>query len=151
MTSEVEKLNSMNLLVCMVPMAALLLLLVSLYVEGNIVTTTLAKAATIHHCFLFLLGNVTVAYLVNLTNFLVTKHISTLTVQVLGNAKVAVAAIVYVLIFKNPVMVMGIAGFGINLSGVVLYNEAKKRTRSHQSSLFPSSNSSDISASSPSH
>ena len=148
LTSEAEKLNSMNLLMYMAPMAALMLLPVSLYVEGNVAAATLAKASGDPRLFLLLLGNATVAYLVNLTNFLVTKHTSALTLQVLGNAKAAVAAIVSVLIFRNPVTVMGIVGFGITIFGVVLYSEAKKRSRSHQSSLAPSSNSSNMSASS---
>ncbi|GLJ44974.1 hypothetical protein SUGI_0946700 [Cryptomeria japonica] len=90
LTSEAEKLHSMNLLMYMAPIAALLLLPVTLFVE-------------------------------------VTKHTSPLTLQVLGNAKAAVAAVISVLIFKNPVTVMGMTGFVITIMGVVLYSEAKKR------------------------
>uniref|UniRef100_A0A452XSV1 Sugar phosphate transporter domain-containing protein n=1 Tax=Aegilops tauschii subsp. strangulata TaxID=200361 RepID=A0A452XSV1_AEGTS len=49
--------------------------------------------------------------------------------QVLGNAKGAVAVVVSILIFKNPVTVMGMLGYGVTIAGVVLYGEAKKRSK----------------------
>eukprot|EP01018_Ginkgo_biloba_P016887 Gb_35646 [translate_table: standard] len=127
LTSEAEKLHSMNLLMYMAPIAALLLLPVTLFVEGNVAAMTIVKARENPVIIFLLLGNMTVAYLVNLTNFLVTKHTSALTLQVLGNAKAAVAAVISVLIFKNPVTVMGMTGFVITIMGVILYSEAKKR------------------------
>ncbi|KMZ57534.1 Nucleotide-sugar transporter family protein [Zostera marina] len=130
LTSEGEKMNSMNLLLYMAPMAAVMLLPVSIYIEGNVAAITTKKAMEDPTVVLLLLGNATVAYLVNLTNFLVTKHTSALTLQVLGNAKAAVAAVVSVLIFRNPVTVMGMVGFGITILGVVLYSEARKRSPS---------------------
>lgn len=129
LTSEGEKLHSMNLLLYMAPLAALILLPFTLYIEGNVLALTIQKAKGDPFIVFLLLGNATVAYLVNLTNFLVTKHTSALTLQVLGNAKAAVAAVVSVLIFRNPVTVMGMAGFGITIMGVVLYSEAKKRSK----------------------
>lgn len=129
LSSEAEKLHSMNLLLYMAPMAALILLPFTLYIEGNVLGLTIEKAKGDSFIVFLLLGNATVAYLVNLTNFLVTKHTSALTLQVLGNAKAAVAAVVSVLIFRNPVTVMGMAGFGVTIMGVVLYSEAKKRSR----------------------
>ena len=80
---------------------------------------TVEKARGDRFIVFLLIGNATVAYLVNLTNFLVTKHTSALTLQVLGNAKAAVAAVVSVLIFKNPVNVMGITGFAVTIMGVI--------------------------------
>lgn len=129
LTSEAEKLHSMNLLLYMAPMAALILLPITLYKEGNVAAITLEKARDDKFIIFLLLGNATVAYMVNLTNFLVTKHTSALTLQVLGNAKAAVAAVVSVLIFRNPVTVMGMTGFAVTLMGVVLYSEAKKRSK----------------------
>ncbi|XP_074311850.1 putative sugar phosphate/phosphate translocator At1g12500 [Silene latifolia] len=126
-----EKMNSMNLLMYMAPMAAAVLLPLSLYIEGNVMAVTVEKAKEGWFVIFLLVGNATVAYLVNLTNFLVTKHTSALTLQVLGNAKAAVAAVVSVLIFRNPVTVMGMAGFGVTIMGVVLYSEAKKRSTKH--------------------
>ncbi|GLJ13109.1 hypothetical protein SUGI_0205350 [Cryptomeria japonica] len=66
------------------------------------------------------------AYLVNLTNFLVTNHTSLLTLQVLRNAKATIATVISFLIFKNLVTVMGMKGFVITIMGVILYSEAKK-------------------------
>ncbi|KAJ0105037.1 hypothetical protein Patl1_18599 [Pistacia atlantica] len=129
LTSEAEKLHSMNLLLYMAPMAAMILLPFTLYIEGNVASITLEKARGDPYIVFLLIGNATVAYLVNLTNFLVTKHTSALTLQVLGNAKAAVAAVVSVLIFRNPVTVMGITGFAVTIMGVVLYSEAKKRSK----------------------
>lgn len=129
LTSEAEKLHSMNLLLYMAPLAAAILLPVSLCVEGNVAAVTAEKARVDPFIVVLLAGNATVAYLVNLTNFLVTKHTSALTLQVLGNAKAAVAAIVSVLIFRNPVTVMGITGFAVTVMGVVLYREAKNRSK----------------------
>ncbi|KAK6935287.1 Sugar phosphate transporter domain [Dillenia turbinata] len=129
LTSEAEKLHSMNLLLYMAPMSAMILLPFTLYIEGNVTAITIEKAKANSFIVFLLLANATVAYLVNLTNFLVTKHTSALTLQVLGNAKAAVAAVVSVLIFRNPVTVMGMTGFAITIMGVVLYSEAKKRSR----------------------
>nr|GLL48563.1 probable sugar phosphate/phosphate translocator At1g12500 [Ipomoea trifida]GMD94288.1 probable sugar phosphate/phosphate translocator At1g12500 [Ipomoea batatas]GMD97211.1 probable sugar phosphate/phosphate translocator At1g12500 [Ipomoea batatas]GMD98203.1 probable sugar phosphate/phosphate translocator At1g12500 [Ipomoea batatas]GMD99926.1 probable sugar phosphate/phosphate translocator At1g12500 [Ipomoea batatas] len=129
LTSEAEKLHSMNLLLYMAPMAAVILLPFTLYIEGNVLGVTVEKAKGDGFMVFLLIGNATVAYLVNLTNFLVTKHTSALTLQVLGNAKAAVAAVVSVLIFRNPVTVMGMTGFAVTVMGVVLYSEAKKRSK----------------------
>ena len=129
LTAEGEKLHSMNLLRFMAPMAAGILLPVTLYVEGNVAAITAEKAREDPWILFLLVGNATVAYLVNLTNFLVTKHTSALTLQVLGNAKAAVAAVVSILIFRNPVTVMGMAGFSVTVMGVVIYGEAKKRSK----------------------
>ncbi|XP_047319818.1 probable sugar phosphate/phosphate translocator At1g12500 [Impatiens glandulifera] len=129
LTSESEKLHSMNLLLYMAPMAALILLPLTLYIEGNVLAVTIEKSKGDWFIVFLLIGNATIAYLVNLTNFLVTKHTSALTLQVLGNAKAAVAAVVSVLIFRNPVTVMGMTGFAVTVMGVVLYSEAKKRSK----------------------
>ncbi|CAI0476668.1 unnamed protein product [Linum tenue] len=129
LTSEAEKLHSMNLLLYMAPMAAVILLPFTLYIEGNVAAATVELAKRDPFIIFLLVGNATVAYLVNLTNFMVTKHTSALTLQVLGNAKAAVAAVVSVLIFRNPVTVMGMAGFAVTIMGVVLYSEARKRSK----------------------
>ncbi|CAL9759140.1 unnamed protein product [Musa acuminata subsp. burmannicoides] len=134
LTSDSEKLNSMNLLMHMAPIAAAILLPLSLWTEPGVVPATAAKIRDDPYLALLLFANATIAYLVNLTNFLVTKHTSALTLQVLGNAKAAVAALVSVLIFRNPVTVMGVTGFGITIIGVVLYSEATKRSKSSSSS-----------------
>ena len=49
--------------------------------------------------------------------------------QVLGNAKGVVAVMVSNLIFRNPVSINGMLGYILIVMGVILYNEAKKRSK----------------------
>ncbi|XP_076906904.1 putative sugar phosphate/phosphate translocator At3g11320 [Bidens hawaiensis] len=128
LSSEGEKLNSMNLLLYMAPIAVAFLLPATLYMEENVVGITIALARQDFGIVWLLLFNSSLAYFVNLTNFLVTKHTSALTLQVLGNAKGAVAVVVSILIFRNPVSVTGMAGYTLTVIGVILYSEAKKRS-----------------------
>jgi hypothetical protein len=67
------------------------------------------------------------AYAVNLTNFLVTKYTSALTLQVLGNCKGVIAAVVSVFMFKNHVTPRGCLGYAVTVAGVFLYSESKRR------------------------
>ena len=77
-----EILNSMNLLMYMAPVAVVLLLPATLFMEENVVGITLALARDDIWIIWYLLFNSALAYFVNLTNFLVTKHTSALTLQV---------------------------------------------------------------------
>ncbi|CAB4270882.1 unnamed protein product [Prunus armeniaca] len=129
LSSEGEKLNSMNLLLYMAPIAVVFLLPATLIMEENVVGITLALARDDVKIIWYLLFNSALAYFVNLTNFLVTKHTSALTLQVLGNAKGAVAVVVSILIFRNPVSVTGMMGYSLTVFGVILYSEAKKRSK----------------------
>ncbi|KAH9766744.1 putative sugar phosphate/phosphate translocator [Citrus sinensis] len=117
LSSEGEKLNSMNLLLYMAPIAVVLLLPATLIMEKNVVGITLALARDDVKIIWYLLFNSALAYFVNLTNFLVTKHTSALTLQVLGNAKGAVAVVVSILIFRNPVSVTGMLGYSLTVMG----------------------------------
>ncbi|KAL8143338.1 hypothetical protein V2J09_016370 [Rumex salicifolius] len=166
LSSEGEKLNSMNLLLYMAPIAVVFLLPATLIMEKNVVGIAIALARDDIRIVWYLIFNSSLAYFVNLTNFLVTKHTSALTlqaflcdvfpcaetrflvlthlcyqlllltqsiyvgIQVLGNAKGAVAVVVSILIFKNPVSVTGMLGYLLTVIGVVLYSEAKKRSKS---------------------
>lgn len=47
--------------------------------------------------------------------------------QVLGNAKGAVAVVISILIFRNPVTVIGIGGYTMTVLGVIAYGETKRR------------------------
>ncbi|CAK9176325.1 unnamed protein product [Ilex paraguariensis] len=129
LSSEGEKLNSMNLLLYMAPIAVLLLLPATLFMEENVIGITIALSRDDIKIVWYLLFNSALAYFVNLTNFLVTKHTSALTLQVLGNAKGAVAVVVSILIFRNPVSVTGMLGYTLTVIGVILYSEAKKRSK----------------------
>ncbi|CAA7398173.1 unnamed protein product [Spirodela intermedia] len=127
LSSEGEKLNSMNLLLYMAPTAVLFLLPATIMMEENVVGLTLALAREDVRIIWYLLFNSALAYFVNLSNFLVTKHTSALTLQVLGNAKGAVAVVVSILIFRNPISVTGMLGYTLTVIGVILYSEVKKR------------------------
>lgn len=129
LSSEGEKLNSMNLLLYMAPVAVVVLLPATLILEPNVLGITIALARQDSYILLLLIVNSAMAYFVNLTNFLVTKHTSALTLQVLGNAKGAVAVVVSILLFRNPVSAMGMLGYSLTVFGVVLYSEAKRRCK----------------------
>ena len=72
----------MNLLLYMAPIAVVFLLPATLIMEDNVVGITLALARDDVKIIWYLLFNSALAYFVNLTNFLVTKHTSALTLQV---------------------------------------------------------------------
>ncbi|KNA11418.1 hypothetical protein SOVF_135250 [Spinacia oleracea] len=129
LSSEGEKLNSMNLLMYMAPIAVVCLIPAALIMEKNVVGITVALAREDLSIVWYLLFNSALAYFVNLTNFLVTNHTSALTLQVLGNAKGAVAVVISILIFRNPVSVTGMLGYCLTVIGVILYSEAKKRSK----------------------
>eukprot|EP00271_Cylindrocystis_brebissonii_P001132 TRINITY_DN11423_c0_g1_i1.p1 TRINITY_DN11423_c0_g1~~TRINITY_DN11423_c0_g1_i1.p1 ORF type:complete len:360 (-),score=66.42 TRINITY_DN11423_c0_g1_i1:711-1790(-) len=127
LSSDGEKLNSQNLLLYMAPIAVLVLLPATIMMEDNVFGITINQARNDVTIIYMLIVNSAMAYFVNLTNFLVTKHTSALTLQVLGNAKGAVAVVVSILIFRNPVTILGMVGYGITVLGVVAYGEAKRR------------------------
>ncbi|WCJ33427.1 Nucleotide-sugar transporter family protein [Euphorbia peplus] len=129
LSSEGEKLNSMNLLLYMSPIAVLALLPAAIVMEPGVIDFTLNLGTEHKFMWLLLFLNSTMAYSANLTNFLVTKHTSALTLQVLGNAKGAVAVVISIFIFRNPVTFVGIAGYTMTVLGVVGYGEAKRRFR----------------------
>ncbi len=68
---------------------------------------------------------------VNLSNFLVTRETSALTLQVLGKAKSVIAVAASLLLFRNPVSALGMAGYGVCLLGVAAYGRAKKASARH--------------------
>ncbi|KAG2334706.1 hypothetical protein Bca4012_000172 [Brassica carinata] len=106
LSSEGEKLSSMNLMLYMSSIAVVALLPVTLVMEPDVISLTLTLAKQHQYMWILLLVNSVMAYSANLLNFLVTKHTSALTLQVLGNAKGAVAVVISILIFQNPVTVM---------------------------------------------
>ncbi|XP_027065344.1 UDP-URONIC ACID TRANSPORTER 1-like [Coffea arabica] len=127
LSSEGEKLNSMNLLLYMSPIALVVLLPAAIIMEPNVLEVTVSLGIEHRYMTILLLLNSTMAYGANLCNFLVTKHTSALTLQVLGNAKGAVAVVISILIFRNPVTFTGLAGYTMTVMGVVAYGEAKRR------------------------
>ncbi|KAI3835685.1 hypothetical protein MKX03_015288 [Papaver bracteatum] len=127
LSSEGEKLNSMNLMLYMSPIAVLVLLPATIVMEPNMSDTIFLLGRKHKFMWLLLLVNSVMAYAANLSNFLVTKHTSALTLQVLGNAKGAVAVVISILLFRNPVTFIGIAGYSLTVIGVIVYGETKRR------------------------
>lgn len=128
LSSESEKIDSQNLLRFMAPTAAFILLPCAIVAEGGAFMGFLSDGVS-PGMLLLLLLNACTAYAVNLTNFLVTKHTGALTLQVLGNAKGAVAVVVSVAIFRNPVTLAGILGYAVTIAGVAMYSEQKRRSK----------------------
>ncbi|KAF5473254.1 hypothetical protein F2P56_009878 [Juglans regia] len=81
LSSEGEKLNSMNLLLYMSPIAVLVLLPATLIMEPNVLEVTVSLGKEHKYMWLLLLINSVLAYSANLSNFLVTKHTSALTLS----------------------------------------------------------------------
>ncbi|KAK4412923.1 udp-uronic acid transporter 1 [Sesamum alatum] len=127
LSNEGEKLNSMNLMLYMSPIAILVLLPAAIVMEPNVFDFVVSLGLEHKFMWVLLLVNSTMAYGANLCNFLVTKHTSALTLQVLGNAKGAVAVVISILIFQNPVTFIGIAGYTMTVMGVAAYGESKRR------------------------
>tara|TARA_B110000459_G_C16561651_1_gene471872 strand:- start:199 stop:1173 length:975 start_codon:yes stop_codon:yes gene_type:complete len=129
LTNEAEKLDSLNLLLFMSPVALIVLLTATTIMEPDAFPVFLENCTQSPIFFFILTLNCVLAFSVNLTNFLVTKCTSPLTLQVLGNAKGAVAVVVSIFLFKNPVSPIGMFGYSITIMGVVAYSEAKKRSK----------------------
>lgn len=123
-----EKMDSLSLLLYMAPVAAAALVPVTLYFEPSALAAALVLGRS-GGFWLLLLFNSFLAYFVNLTNFLVTKYTSALTLQVLGNAKGVVAVVISVLCFRNPVTFYSMLGYAITVGGVILYSQAKRAAR----------------------
>lgn len=128
LNSEHEKLDSLNLLLYMSPVALLVLVFATVAMEPTAFGEFYQNSIDNPLFFWTLTLNCVIAFSVNLTNFLVTKCTSPLTLQVLGNAKGAVAVVISILLFKNPVSSVGMIGYTITILGVVFYSEAKKRS-----------------------
>mmetsp|Transcript_7457 Transcript_7457/g.12863 ORF Transcript_7457/g.12863 Transcript_7457/m.12863 type:complete len:379 (-) Transcript_7457:506-1642(-) len=133
--ADTEKLNSINLLLFMAPISVIALIPATIILENGAASKAASLASENFGFVLLLLLNSVMAYFVNLTNFLVTKHTSPLTLQVLGNAKGVVATIVSILIFRNPVSTAGMIGYTITVFGVILYSESKKRSVKQQKKM----------------
>lgn len=123
-----ERMDSMSLLTYMAPVAVLALIPLTLFYEQGALDVAVELGRSRGFWGLLLLNSF-LAYFVNLTNFLVTKHTSALTLQVLGNAKGVVAVVISILYFRNPVNVYSVLGYAITVTGVVLYSQARKAAR----------------------
>ena len=138
---ENRRVGSMALLRLMAPVAAAMLLPVTLYLEpgGFAATAAACRRSTGFAAFLF--ANAALSYVVNLTNFVVTKRTSPLTLHVLGNAKGVFATVVSVAVFKNRVSSVGSVGYLSAVAGTLLYGFLKSKHRRLTSEQDESNNS----------
>ena len=125
LTDATEKMDSMNLLRYMAPVSLGVLVPATIFLEPGVFELVSASRADMFFV-IFLSLNASLAYFVNLLNFLVTKHTSALTLQVLGNGKGVAAVVVSVMVFRNPVTFASVIGYLITVSGVMLYMFAKR-------------------------
>lgn len=88
--AENEKLNSMNLLFFMAPISVLALLPATLILENGAASKAACLARESIGFVFLLIFNSTMAYFANLTNFLVTKRTSPLTLQVRCNRQTVI-------------------------------------------------------------
>lgn len=128
MTDPNEKLDPLSLLLYMSFICVVLLVPATLLLEPRAILHAHQLLMQQPSFAWWLLLNSSLAYVVNLTNFLVTKCTSALTLQVLGNAKGVVAAAVSVFVFGNHVTAQGCIGYLITVLGVVWYSDSKRRS-----------------------
>ena len=82
LADKADKMDSLNLLRCMAPLSLILLVPATLLLEPDVHSTCLQLMAASPWFLPFLAANAATAYFTNLTNFMVTKHTSALTLQV---------------------------------------------------------------------
>lgn len=132
LTDPNEKLDPMSLVFYMASASTALLLPATLLLEPQALAQVHELVAAKPNFLWWLVGNSTLAYAVNLTNFLVTMYTSALTLQVLGNCKGVIAAIVSIMLFRNPVTRNSCLGYAVTVAGVFAYSEAKRRLTAPQ-------------------
>jgi drug/metabolite transporter (DMT)-like permease len=133
LADEKDKLDPFSLLLFMSPIAFTILVLACSMMESNAFEVMSAKmmmssSTKIVSFEVTLFLNCILAFLVNLSNFMVTKSTSPLTLQVLGNAKSVLAVVISVMLFHNPVSAIGMIGYCVSLLGIYLYSDAKSRS-----------------------
>ena len=118
-----ERLDPLELLYHMAPRAGAALLVWSALMERHVLADASVRQPMLWLC---VGASSVVAFLLNLSQFVVTKRTSAVTLQVLGNVKVVLSIGVSLLIFGNPVSMWSAAGCVITLAGVAAYNRAPK-------------------------
>lgn len=144
-----ERMDSLSLLLYMAPVATAALVPVTLFFEPTALANAIVLGQTGTGFWPLLVFNAAMAYFVNLTNFLVTKHTSALTLQVLGNAKGVVAVIASVLVFRNPINRYTVFGYLVTVGGVVAYSSAKRQSKKSEALKKLAAKGSDVESSQP--
>ncbi|EFJ50141.1 plastidic phosphate translocator, partial [Volvox carteri f. nagariensis] len=122
LTDERDRLHPMTLLAYTSALSTAMLALLTAITEPR----SLHQAARLHaahpHFAPLLALSCGLAFLANWTNFLVSKKLGALTLQVLGNFKNVVAAAAAVAVFSDPVTQLGLVGYGMTTAGVFTYS-----------------------------
>uniref|UniRef100_A0A061SGA7 Nucleotide-sugar transporter family protein n=1 Tax=Tetraselmis sp. GSL018 TaxID=582737 RepID=A0A061SGA7_9CHLO len=134
LNSSEEKLSSMNLLRYMTGIVIVILVPVACMAEGPtkmyLILRNSSAAGNGALPFIMLL-NATAAFMSNLSQFLVTKAVGAVVLQVLGNFKGVVNACMSVAVFRNPVSGQGVGGYLITTCGVFCYTYLKQTGKSN--------------------
>eukprot|EP01104_Vermistella_antarctica_P007158 TRINITY_DN1790_c0_g1_i1.p1 TRINITY_DN1790_c0_g1~~TRINITY_DN1790_c0_g1_i1.p1 ORF type:complete len:360 (-),score=29.52 TRINITY_DN1790_c0_g1_i1:67-1080(-) len=118
------KLDSINLLYNMAPLAVLMLVLPTLYLESGDIRNNW-KYAGQSEAMLTLVVSGFLAFALNVTQFLAIAKTSPLTFTVAGNLKVVISISLSVFIFQNQVTVWNGVGCAVALGGVMWYNRIR--------------------------
>jgi drug/metabolite transporter (DMT)-like permease len=127
-----ERVGSMELLRLMSPFAAAMLLPMTLVLEPGGFAAIASEYRRSKGFALFLFANVVLSYAVNLTNFVVTKRTSPLTLHVLGNAKGIFTTVASIAVFRNPVSPIGALGYLVAVAGTLTYGHLKWKLREEE-------------------
>jgi len=123
-------LDSMNLVLYMAPLSFGMLFPISLFTEATVLRDYWETFGQ-YQIVLVLFASATIAFMLNVTSFLVIKHTSPLTYTVAGNFKVVVSIVISVLVFKNQITIWNGVGCVTTIIGVMWYH--KIRYDEHQS------------------
>jgi len=123
-----EKLDSLNSLRWMSLMSVCTLLPASVEFEGVCAIKAALRSAYEENDLAWALcANCAGAFLVNISQFLVTQHVGALSMQVLGNVKTIVTVVFSLVIFKNVVGLRSMLGYALTLIGCFVYLREKRR------------------------
>lgn len=123
-----DAMDSINLLRWMSAFSMLTLLPLSYVFEGaGLIHERLVYVYHDRTLLLALLANCCGAFMVNLTQFMVTECVGALSMQVLGNIKNVVTSVCSVFIFHNQVTTQVVIGYSITMMGAVVYHREKSR------------------------
>jgi len=138
-----EKLDSLNSLRWMSLMSVCTLLPASVEFEGVCAIKAALRSAYEENDLAWALcANCAGAFLVNISQFLVTQHVGALSMQVLGNVKTIVTVVFSVVIFKNVVGLRSVLGYALTLIGCFVYLREKRR----REAIENNNNSNDLAA-----
>jgi len=117
-----QKLDSVNLVYYMAPISFLLLLPISFSFEYVSIQTSWQYIQDPYAYFVLFCSGA-IAFMLNITSFLVIANTSPLTFTVAGNLKVVASIVISVMIFQNAVTMWNMVGCGAAILGVAWYQK----------------------------